>query len=1099
MALKGLFGKLVGDASEREIARLQKVVERINDLEPAFETLSDEELRAKTVEFRRRLARGERPDDLLVEAFAAVREAAKRTIGLRHYDVQLIGGMILYQGKIAEMKTGEGKTLVATLPLYLKALVLNPEWLDRARRRWGDDPERWVFEPIDGLPVGRGAHLVTPNDYLSKLGVQWMGPIFHVLGLSVGVIQSAAADPDRGSFLFDPDYASPDDRYLNLRPVPRREAYGADITYGTNNEFGFDYLRDNMVRDLSGRVQRELVYAIVDEVDNILIDEARTPLIISGPAEESSELYGRFSEIARTLRRDVHYEVDERNLNVTLTEEGISRVESALPEIGSGESLYDPQHAHMLPYLDNALRARVVYRADKDYIVRDGQVIIVDEFTGRLMYGRRYSEGLHQAIEAKEGVTVREESLTYATITFQNFFRMYEMLAGMTGTAATEKEEFQKIYDLDVVVLPTNVEYRAIYGDLVTKVVPTSELQVVTFAGVLEDRDGAAVTVYDSVDGRGERYYRRLDFDDVIYQSEEAKFQAVVEEIEALHGAGRPTLVGTVAIETSERLARMLKKRGIPYSVLNAKYHEQEAVIIAQAGRPGAVTIATNMAGRGVDILLGGNPEGLARERLRQEGYDLTEIPQAGWNAALEMLRQGQDPTRAFPERWAAVLVQATVDCAADRERVLLLGGLHVIGTERHEARRIDNQLRGRSGRQGDPGSSRFYLSLEDELMRRFGGERVQGLMARAGMEDVPLEFGILSKTIESVQTRVEGYNFDLRKHVLEYDDVVNKQREVIYAQRREILEKRDLRDQMLRMVRSEVEALLAAYCPGEEPEEWDLKGLHAELRTFFPLPPDSDYRRWADLSRAEIEEHLLNLAEQTYDGLYRALGHQLYRDAVQQDTTLALLHNSSDPMRRLIYERVVERLGGEPDDGTAAAPLRRLPEAEVEAGIIDAVRLFRDRQVMLRAVDSLWVRHLTDLAILREGIGLRAFGQQNPLVAYRKEAHDMYGALLGQIQSQVVRTLFLVPKGALPQPRRQQPLRALRPGVSMGARQPQPSRPATSAPHGDVGRNDPCWCGSGKKYKLCHMRQDLEAQRGPVASARPPRTPSPRRQRRRR
>jgi len=1094
---KGLFGRLVGDANEREIARLQKVVERINELEPEYQALTDEELRTKADHFRRRLARGEKPDDLLVEAFAAVREAARRTVGMRPYDVQLIGGMILHQGKIAEMKTGEGKTLVATLPLYLNGLTLNPEWKELARKRWGDDPDRWVFEPINTVPVGRGVHLVTPNDYLSKVGVQWMGPVYHALGLSAGVIQSAAADPEKGSFLFDPDYPSPDDRYLNLRPVPRRQVYAADITYGTNNEFGFDYLRDNLVRDLGDRVQRELVYAIVDEVDNILIDEARTPLIISGPAEESSDLYRRFSDIARTLRRDVHYEVEERTLNVVLTEEGIAKVESMLPEIGAGESIYDPRHAHMLPYLDNALRAHVVYKRDKNYIVKDDQVIIVDEFTGRLMHGRRYSEGLHQAIEAKEGVRIREESLTYATITFQNFFRMYEKLAGMTGTAATEKEEFQKIYNLDVTVLPTNVEYRALYGDLSARDRSVRDLKRVTFAGVLDGRDDVTVTVYDGRDGQEEQYYKRLDLDDVIYQTEQAKFRAVVEEIKALHEAGRPVLVGTTAIETSERIARLLHKHGIPHNVLNAKYHEQEAVVIAQAGQPGAVTIATNMAGRGVDILLGGNPEGLARERLRQEGYDLTQIPQAAWSQALDMLRRGDDPTKSFSERWAEVLAQAVADCAANREKVIALGGLHVIGTERHEARRIDNQLRGRAGRQGDPGSSRFYLSLEDELMRRFGGERLQGFMARAGMEDMPLEFGILSKSVESVQTRVEGYNFDLRKHVLEYDDVVNKQREVIYAQRREVLGKRDLREQIMRMIADEVRGLLAAHCPGEYEEEWDLKGLHAELRSFFPLSPDSTYRQWAGLSRAEIEDRLLRQAEQAYDKLNRSLGHQVYRDAVQRDASLALLRASNDPLRRLLYQRAVEQLGGEPSEEVAQTPLRRLPDETkeiLEASFIEAVRLFRDRQIILSTVDGLWVRHLTDLSILREGIGLRAFGQQAPLVAYRKEAHEMYQGLLEQVRSQVVRRLFLVPKEALPSPRRRQPLQASRPDTGPARpRQPRRPRPASSK----VGRNDPCWCGSGKKYKNCHMRQDVEAQRGPVAPVRPPKAPGRRRRRR--
>ncbi|MBN1953909.1 MAG: preprotein translocase subunit SecA [Anaerolineae bacterium] len=1095
--IKGLLTRFVGDSNTREISRLQKAVERINDLEPAMQALSNEQLQAKTVEFRQRLARGARLDDLIEEAFAAVREAARRTIGLRHYDVQLIGGMILHRNKIAEMKTGEGKTLVATLALYLNGLALNPEWQERARSRWGKDPEQWRFEPLDGLPVGQGAHLVTPNDYLSKFGVQWMGPIYSALGLTAGVIQSAAASPDMGSFLFDPDYASPDDRYLNLRPIPRIEAYNADVTYGTNNEFGFDYLRDNMVRDLRECVQRELVYAIIDEVDNILIDEARTPLIISGPAEESSELYRRFAEIVRTLRRDEHYEIDERTQNTTLTEEGITRVEAALPEIKAGESIYDAQHAHMLPYLDNALRAHAVYKRDKSYIVKDGQVIIVDEFTGRLMHGRRYSEGLHQAIEAKEGVSVREETLTYATITFQNFFRMYDKLAGMTGTAVTEKEEFQKIYDLDVVVLPTNVEYRAAYGDWQTRNVPVRDIEEVTFAGVLNGRDDVQVTVYET---EGARYFKRLDLQDVIYGSEAAKFRALVDEISALHEAGRPVLVGTVAIETSERIARMLKRQGIPHNVLNAKYHEQEAVFIAQAGRPGAVTIATNMAGRGVDILLGGNYEGMAREQLRQEGVDLSEIPQRAWNKALEMIRGGKDPSQSFPERWAEVLAQAANDYRQQREQVVALGGLHVIGTERHEARRIDNQLRGRAGRQGDPGSSRFYLSLEDELMRRFGGERVQGMMTRAGVDDMPLEFGLLSKTIESVQTRVEGYNFDIRKHVLEYDDVVNKQREVIYAQRREVLGKDDLREQVLRMVGGEVEALLAAHCAGPDPEDWDLQGLYADLRSFIPLPP-FDPHQWARRSRSEIQQVLDEQALRAYNNLSRALGHQIYRDAVQQDKTLALLRDSNDSLSRLMYQRIVDAMGQEPDDETAGLPLRRLPDAmkeQVEAGITAAFSLYHDRYIILGAVDSLWVRHLTDLSILREGIGLRAFGQQNPLVSYQKEAHEMYQGLLGQIQTLVARRILLPPQGTLPAQRRQH-LQATRPRLPAAAQQSPLPRPAaaSSTPSQKVGRNDPCWCGSGKKYKNCHMRQDMASQHSPTTTARPPRTPA-RQQRRR-
>jgi preprotein translocase subunit SecA len=1080
--LGGLLKKSSGGFDKRETARLQKTVEEINALEKALELLDDAELEAKTDEFRRRLAEGETLDDILVEAFAAVREAAKRTVGLRHYDVQMIGGMVLHRGDIAEMRTGEGKTLVATLPLYLNALE------------------------------GKGAHLVTPNDYLSKVGVQWMGPVYHALGLSVGVIQSAAANPDQGSFIFDANYPSADDRFLNLRPVTRREAYQADITYGTNNEFGFDYLRDNMVRDLSQCVQGELNFAIIDEVDNILIDEARTPLIISGPAEESSELYSRFAEMVRRLRPsspesveaedpDGDYALEEKTRIVTLTERGVERVEGMVPEIGSGQSIYDPEHAHMVPYLDNALRAHVTYKRDKDYIVSDaGEVIIVDEFTGRLMHGRRFSEGLHQAIEAKEGVEVRRESLTYATITFQNYFRMYDKLAGMTGTAKTEEEEFQRIYDLDVSVLPTNVEYRSVFGDLSTQERPVDEVEDIVFAGVLDGRTEVLsmpatgpvkVTTYVPENGNGQRYFRRLDLSDHIYATEKGKFQAVVDEIDALFKAGRPVLVGTIAIETSERLSRMLKRRGVSHQVLNAKYHEKEAVIIAQAGQPGAVTIATNMAGRGVDIKLGGDPEGVARERMRKEGIDLAEIPQADWNHSLELLRSGEDITSVYPERWAQVLAGAAADCAADRARVLAVGGLHILGTERHEARRIDNQLRGRSGRQGDPGSSRFYISLEDDLMRRFGGERVRSMMGRFGVEeDVPIRHSWLDKSIESAQMRVEGYNFDIRKHVLAYDDVVNKQREVIYAQRREVLGAGDLRDQVLHMVEEEVTALVAAHVLGPDPDDRDLRGLYGELRSFFPLPTGFNYRSWEQLSLDDIVARLMEIAARAYDEVNAQIGRDVYRQAMREDVTLKSLAQSADPAHRSIYQRVVERMGGDidlTDEAVMGQPIRRLPDEAkegIEAAFLEAYRLFRDRHLMLQAVDGLWVRHLTNLDALREGIRLRAYGQQNPLVAYRKEAFEMYEALLGRIQETVARSIFMVPQAVATRPRQRQ-LRAVRPGTP-GQAERRASRPVAQ-PSGkqsdhSLGRNDPCWCGSGKKYKQCHMRQDQSGQGQPVA-----------------
>ncbi len=929
---------IVGDPNERELKRLRRVVDVINALEPQVRLLSDEQLRAKKGEFKERLARGETLDDLLPEAFAVVREAARRTIGLRHYDVQLIGGIVLHEGKIAEMKTGEGKTLVATLPLYLNALE------------------------------GKGAHLVTPNDYLSKYGVQWMGPVYHALGMSVGVIQSAAADPSKGSFVYDPEYISDDERYQHLRPVSRREAYLADITYGTNNEFGFDYLRDNMVYDLSQCVQRELHYAIVDEVDNILIDEARTPLIISGQADPPSENYKIFARIVRHLKPsspesveadepDGDYVVDEQTRTVTLTEAGIEKVEQLLSnEIGDKvENLYDHKYAEYLPYLDNALRAQVIYKRDHDYIVQNGQVIIVDEFTGRLMYGRRFSEGLHQAIEAKEGVDIRRENLVIATITFQNYFRMYQKLAGMTGTAATESEEFAKIYGLDVVVVPT---YKPVI---------------------------------------------RQDLEDLVFVTERAKFKAVVEEIKRRHAKGQPILVGTTAIETSERLSKLLKREGIPHQVLNAKRHEYEARIIAQAGRSGAVTIATNMAGRGVDILLGGNPEGIAREKLRKKGIEITE---------------------ATPKQWEKALEEARRECEKDREKVIAAGGLHVLGTERHEARRIDNQLRGRAGRQGDPGSSQFYLSLEDDLMQRFGGDRIRKLMSRADLpEDMPLTHKLVSKAIEQAQIRVEGYNFDIRKRVLEYDDVVNKQREVIYAQRRRILEETDLKSRILRMVDDEIDALIGEYLPGDDPYEWDVKTLAHEAHKLFAGLEQIEPDDLEGLKPDEIREKLVGAS-------------------------------------RRAYAKVEDKFGGE---------MRKV-----------------ERYVMLKAVDDLWVRHLTELDMLREGIGLRAYAQMDPLVAYKTEAYQMWNQLLAEIQSQIAHKIYESGAARAPEPRLFPDVRARHPAAPRpagnGRRATRPVAAARTAggidpndPKWNVGRNEKCPCGSGKKFKDCHWRQIQE------------------------
>ncbi len=863
---------IVGDPNVKVLRRYEPFVEEINELEKSFKAKSDDELRAMTAQFQeeirvatqelreelavanqeylavlgtdeQKFARveinrlkkeiltreDEILDEILPDAFAAVREASKRTIGLRHYDVQLMGGMVLHSGTIAEMKTGEGKTLVATLPLYLNALA------------------------------GHGAHLVTPNDYLSKVGLQLMGPIYHLLGLNAAVIQNSAGNPDSGSFIYDPDYPSADDRLQALRPITRHEAYLADITYGTNNEFGFDYLRDNMVQSIDQLTQRDLHYAIVDEVDNILVDEARTPLIISGEARESSNYYQEFASLVRNLHDEQHFVVNEKERVATLTEEGISYIEQRL----GLENLYSPEHFDMIPYLDNALRAHALFKRDKDYIVRNNEVIIVDEFTGRLMEGRRYSEGLHQAIEAKEGVKVQKESMTLATITFQNFFRMYDKLAGMTGTAKTEEEEFQRIYNLDVIVVPT---YKPIVRD---------------------------------------------DMSDLVYRTQETKFKAVIDDIGDAYERQQPVLVGTVAIETSEHVSSLLKRRGIPHEVLNAKNHEREATIIAQAGRPGAVTIATNMAGRGVDILLGGNSEGLAREQLRKEGLDLAEILQSEWNECLDLLKRGQDPTTIFDSHWAKVLADKYAETARHRQFIKELGGLHVVGTERHEARRIDNQLRGRSGRLGDPGSSRFYLSLGDDLMRRFGGDRISNLMSRLGVEDdTPIEAGVVSKAIENAQTKVEGHNFDMRKHVLQYDEVVNEQRNRIYEQRLRILTEPSMQTAVETMIEEEVAAVVQTFTSSAFEEEWQLDELVQALKGIFHLPSAFSTADWKGMKQEEIEEHVIQMARETYAANAAAVGDEVMRQA--------------------------------------------------------------EKQIMLWAVDSRWVRHLTDLDRLAKGSGYR-------------------------------------------------------------------------------------------------------------------------------
>jgi preprotein translocase subunit SecA len=845
-------------------------------LEPDFEKLSDAELRAKTDEFKARLKDGESLDEILPEAYAAVREAAKRTIRQRHFDVQLIGGIVLHQGQIAEMKTGEGKTLVATLPLYLNALT------------------------------GQGCHLVTVNDYLAKRDCHWMGPIYHALGISVAAI-TAMQTPDNPfpSYIYDPDLDSGDLKWKHLHPIPyppnqpqkaRRQAYEADITYGTNNEFGFDYLRDNMVWDLSQCVQRPLSYAIVDEVDNILIDEARTPLIISGAAEEATKRYYTFAQLVSRLSKDADYTVDERTRTVHLTEIGMPKMEKMLKREGllKAPELYDPSNYFLTQYLDSALKAHVLFKKDKDYVVKDGQVIIVDEFTGRLMFGRRYSEGLHQAIEAKERVKIQRESVTLATITFQNYFRMYQKLAGMTGTAATEAEEFHKIYKLEVVVIPTN------------------------------------------------KPLIRTEYPDQIYKDEKTKFAAVAREIKQLNDQRRPVLIGTTSIEKSEYLADLLKRNGIPHQVLNAKHHEKEAAIIAQAGRLEAVTVATNMAGRGVDIILGGNPEGCGEAEWQEE-----------------------------------------------HNKVVGLGGLHIVGTEHHEARRIDNQLRGRAGRQGDPGSSRFYASLEDEIVRRFGGDRIKGVMQWAGMdENTPIEHSIATKAMTNSQVQTEGYHFNIRKHLVEYDDVVNKHREVIYAERRKILSGADLKANITSMVQDEIQGLvtrrLSNVSHEREEEQSKISGLLEDVSTIFPLPPQFRSDGLSELSAQQITEKLTDYAIELYSQREQELG----------------------PANMRIAERLV----------------------------------------MLRVIDRLWMEHLTEMEHLRQGIGLRAVGQEQPLVVYKREGHASFEALLAGIQHDVTHSIYHV-------------------GIAKEA--PQKKKEAVMAGK-RVGRNDPCPCGSGKKYKYC-------------------------------
>ncbi len=831
--------KVFGSKNERELKRIRPLVERINSLESQLQDLRDDELKAQTAKFKARIDQGESLDDLLPEAFATVREAARRTLKMRHFDVQLIGGIVLHEGKIAEMKTGEGKTLVATLPAYLNALT------------------------------GKGVHIVTVNDYLARRDTEWMGHIYQFLGLSMGTIVHGMDDAER------------------------QAAYAADITYGTNNEFGFDYLRDNMKFDHATLVQPPLNFAIVDEVDSILIDEARTPLIISGPAEKSTDLYYQVNGLIPRLSANAHYSIDEKARSATLTEDGVARCEQLLKV----DNLYDPRYIELLHHINQALRAHTLFKRDVDYIVKDGEVVIVDEFTGRLMPGRRYSEGLHQALEAKENVKIENENQTLATITFQNYFRMYHKLAGMTGTADTEAPEFKKIYELDVMVIPTNMPMI------------------------------------------------RSDFPDAIYKTRKEKFDAVLDEIEELNAKGQPVLVGTISIDVSENLSKKLKKRGIKHSVLNAKNHEKEAEIVAMAGQKGAVTISTNMAGRGTDIVLG--------------------------------------------------------------EGVTDLDGLHILGTERHESRRIDNQLRGRSGRQGDPGSSRFYLALEDDLLRIFGGERITNIMEKLGMPDgEPIEHNMISRAIENAQARVEGHNFEIRKQLLEYDDVMNQQREVIYRQRREALDGKSLKPSIIEMIREKAEEIAVDFtAETAAPEEWDLKGIR-----------DAVFKQFNFHLNAFDEETLEDLDQQMLADLIFEAASQLY------------------------------------------------DQRESAVGAVDFRQL--ERFIMLQTVDNLWKDHLLSMDHLKEGIGLRGYAQQNPLIVYKKEGFEMFNEMIARIKEETLAILFRI---QIEEPKKMDKLKAPpKQQLSFsGGNGPEKPRPAQRKAK-KIGRNAPCPCGSGKKYKKC-------------------------------
>ena len=917
----GLFTKLFGTASEREIKKIKPTVDKILSMENEYAALSEEELKAKTAEFKERLASGETLDDILPEAFAAIREAAWRVIGLKPYPVQLIGGIVLHQGRIAEMKTGEGKTLVAILPCYLNALT------------------------------GRGVHVVTVNDYLAKYQSEWMGKVYRYMGLTIGLV------------------------IPGMNSAERRVAYAADITYCTNNELGFDYLRDNMAIYKSELVQRGHAFAIVDEVDSILIDEARTPLIISGKGEDSSKLYEMADYFVSTLRKqvfaktedkevhddyDCDYFVDEKSRSVSLTARGIAKAEKYF----GVENLADSENATLSHHLNQAMKARGLMKRDIDYVVKDGQIIIVDEFTGRLMYGRRYNEGLHQAIEAKEGVTVAGESKTLATITFQNFFRLYDKLSGMTGTALTEKEEFEAIYALDVVEIPTN------------------------------------------------KPVIRQDHSDVVYKTELGKFRAIIRQVKECHDKGQPVLVGTVSIEKSEILSKLLKREGIPHHVLNAKHHEQEAGIVAQAGKFGTVTIATNMAGRGTDIMLGGNADFLAKAELSK-----MDIPEELLREADSYAETSDPEVLAIRAKYEALLKKYKEAIADEAEKVRAAGGLFIIGTERHESRRIDNQLRGRSGRQGDPGESRFYLSMQDDLMRLFSSDRVMGMMDSLGLdEDTPIDAKILSNAVENAQRSVESRNFRSRKNVLEYDNVMNTQREVIYAQRQKVLDGEDLRENMLSMLRTVVDSTVTTALS-------DIGGI--------------------------ADENGLNRIAAAMEGIYFAKG---------------TLSGRSNQLTGMKAEELCD---------TVYEIAKNTYEAK-EAGITAPVMRELERVVMLRVVDEYWMDNIDAMDDLKQGIGLRAYGQHDPVIAYKEEGFQMFEAMIQAIREETIRRMFIVRIAPKQEVKREKVAKET--GTAAASQTVVKKQPVRNAAK-KVGPNDPCPCGSGKKYKKCCMQKDKVAE----------------------